>query len=130
MANDLTFTLTPNPTAVPLQDITLSVAPSANFDLSRYHYQWTLGGSNISGANQASYKFDASPTVGFTTYAVAVSAMAANNTVIFSKTTSNIIVRVLGEETSIFSRHLPKGANILNESGQERFARLRNLGYV
>lgn len=130
MANDLTFTLTPNPTAVPLQNVTLSVAPSANFNLSRYSYQWTVGGANINGATQSSYTFDASTSVGFTTYACSVSALAANGTWIFNKTTSNIIVRVLGAETTFFSRHLPKGANHLNESGQERFVRLRNLGYV
>jgi hypothetical protein len=129
MANDLTFTLTPNPTAVPLQNVTLSVAPSANFELARYSYQWTVGGSNISGATESSYKFDASTTLGFTTYACSVSGLSSNGISIFSKSTSNILVRVQGD-TSIFSRHLPKGANILNESGQERFVRLRNLGYV
>lgn len=126
---DLTFTLTPNPTAVPLQNVTLSVTPSADFAPSRYSYQWRLGGSSIAGASEPSYKFDASSTPGFSTYSCSVSGLSSNGTLIYAETTSNILVRVVAD-TSIFSRHLPKGYNPLNESGQERFQRLRSQGYV
>ena len=126
---DLTFTLTPNPTAVPLQNVTLSVTPSADFAPSSYSYQWRLGGSTIAGASGPSYKFDASTSLGFSTYTCSVSGLASNGALSYAETTNGILVRVVAD-ASIFSRHLPKGANHLNESGQERFARLRNLGYV
>lgn len=128
MPNDLTFTLTPNPTAVPLQNITLSVSPSANFSPTSYSYQWRLGGANITGATSSSYRFDAPNTVGFTSYTCQVSGLSSNGTLIYGEVTDPILLRVIGD-TSIFSRHLPKGANHLSESGYERFARIRNLGY-
>ena len=130
MPNDLTFTITSTVTAVPFQDITLTVAPSANFSATRYLYQWAQGGVNIGGAITSSYKFDASTTPGHTSFSCAVSGLSGANgsTFVYSETTPNMIVTVIGD-TSIFARHLPKGANQLKESGFERFRRIRNMGY-
>lgn len=125
MPNDLTFTITPNLTAVPLQDVTLSVSPSSNFSATSYLYQWRAGGTSIAQATNSVYKFDASAT---TTYSCAVSGLTGNNVLVYSEVTGNVVVTVKAD-ASIYSRHLPKGANILNESGEERFRRVRNLGY-
>lgn len=126
MPNDLTFTTTPSITAAPLQNVTLSVAPSSNFATSSYLYQWKAGGVDISQATQSVYKFDASVT---TTYTCSVSGLSGmNNSFIYSELTPNIVVTVKAD-TSIFSRHTPRGANQLKETGEERYRRIRNMGY-
>lgn len=130
MPNDLTFTQSANLTAVPLQNVTLFVTPSANFTARRYLYQWKLNGSNISNANSDVFTFDA-PSVGEYTYTCAVTGLTGVGGTIFAyaETSSPGTVLKVVADTSIFDRHLPKGANPLNESGRERFLRIRNLGY-
>ena len=130
MPNDLTFTITSTVTAVPFQNVTLTVAPSANFSATRYLYQWAQGGVNIGGAINSSYSFHASTTLGHTTFSCAVSGLSGANgsAIAHIKPTGDMIVTVIGD-TSIFARHLPKGANQLLESGFERFKRIRNMGY-
>ena len=128
MANDLIFTQSPNLTAVPLQNITISVAPSANFDATGYLYQWKVEGLDIAGATSSKYSFDAS-SAGSYTYTCAVTGLTGSNIFVYAEVTSPGTVLTVVDDTSIFSRHLPKGANPLNESGYERFLRIRNLGY-
>ena len=128
MANDLSFTISSSLTAVPYQDVTLTVAPSSNFSASGYLYQWKAGGTNVSGAVASLYKFDAPTSAGDTTYTCAVSGLTGSNVFVFAKTTGNIVTTVKAD-TSTFARHIPKGNNILKESGLERFKRIRNMGY-
>jgi len=129
MANDLIITQSSNLTAVPLQNITLSVAPSSNFGATSYLYQWKLGGSNILGQTADVYKFDAPSSAGETTYTCAVSGLTGLNSFVYAETTNPGTILKVVVDNSIFTRHLPKGANPLNETGRERFLRLRNLGY-
>ena len=128
MINDISYTLNSTVTAVPLENVTLTVTPSANFNLSSYSYQWRLEGANIAEATNSSYVFNAATVNGFSSYTCAVSGLSLNGTLIYGEVTSPILVRVVAD-TSIFARHTPKGANHLNESGKERYTRIRNLGY-
>lgn len=128
MPNDLSFTLTSNLTAVPYENVTLTVAPSSNFRATNYLYQWRAGGTNIAGAVSPVYTFDASDSAGDTTFTCAVSGLTGTNAFVYSEITGNMIVTVKAD-TSIFSRHAPRGANPLKESGYERFRRIRNMGY-
>lgn len=127
MPNDLSFTQTSDLIANVLQNLTLTVTPSSNFRASSYTYQWRAGGTNISQATNSSYSFDAPAST--TTYTCLVSGLSGNNnTPIFHKITNGIVVTIQ-PDTSIFARHLPRGANPLNETGAERFKRIRNMGY-
>lgn len=128
MPNDITITTSPSLNVVPLQNVTLSVTPSANFATTGYLYQWLLGGTAVSGATSSSYKFDASSTTGNYTYSCTVSGLSGTGNFVYAKTSGNMVVTV-ASDTSIFNRHLPKGANPLKETGYERYMRIRNLGY-
>jgi hypothetical protein len=128
MPNDITFTQSSNTNAIPLQNLTLFVTPSSNFGATSYLYQWKAGGTNITGATAATYKFNASSTAGSTTYTCAVSGLTGSNVFVYGETSANIVVTVAAD-TTIFSRHLPKNSNVLNETGYERYMRIRNLGY-
>jgi|LauGreDrversion4_2_1035121.scaffolds.fasta_scaffold1181456_1 hypothetical protein len=129
MPNDLTFTQSANLTAVPLQNVTLSITPSANFTVRKFLYQWRVGSSDILDASSATYTFDA-PTSGEYTYTCAVTALTGVNRLFAYAETSSpgTLLKVVADD-SIFTRHLPNGANHLNETGYERFMRIRNLGY-
>lgn len=122
---NITLTQSTSMNAVPLQNITLSVTPSANFAPATYLYQWKADSSNIAGAVAPTYKFDAPSSS--TTYTCVVSGLSSG-ALQDTQTTANIVLTIAAD-ASIFSRHLPKGANPLNETGQERFLRIRNLGY-
>ena len=57
MANSVILTTQPGATiqVVPFQNTTLTVAASANYNVSSYTYQWKRNGTNISGATSASF---------------------------------------------------------------------------
>ena len=128
MPNDFTFTQSPNLTAVPLQNVTLSVIPSANFTATGFLYQWRVGGSNVLDATSSSYTFNA-PSVGEYTYTCAVTGLTGADSFAYVEISSPGTTVKVVSDGSIFNRHLPKGSNPLNESGYERFLRIRNLGY-
>lgn len=109
--------------AVPGQNITLTVEPSANFDAT-FFYQWKKGGSqtSIAEANQSSILFDA-PASGSETYCVSVSALSGGLAV--ADTTSNTSTITIVDDTTPYAKFA-----VYPESGSERFLRLRNLGYV
>jgi len=111
-------------TAVPGQNITFSVTPSADFAPVSYLYQWKLNTVNIAGATNSTYFID--PVIGDSgkSYTVSVSALSGASlqaTVLSNPATVLTVVA----ETSIFAKFAR-----YPESGEERFRRLRNLGYV
>jgi hypothetical protein len=140
MPNDLSLTISSNLTAasyqdvalnlsaVPLQNITLTVTPSSNFYANGYLYQWKAAGNDITGAVSPVYTFDAAESVGNTTFTCVVSGLTGTNAFVYRETTPSIVISV-NADTSIFARHTPRGANPLKESGYERFKRIRNMGY-
>lgn len=113
--------------AIPGQNSTFSVTPSADFATATYAYQWKLNTVNITGANSSSYFID--PVIGDNgkSFTVAVSALSATATGIFSQATvtSNAATLTVTAETIPFSNFA-----IYPETGKQRFLRLRNLGYV
>lgn len=122
----LNLSVSPSLTAVPNQNTTLYVTPSTDFGATSYAYQWKKGASVISGATSSSYFFE--PVLGDgATYTCLVSGFVGAS--LSATATSAGIGVTIRADSSIFDRWTPKGANPLNESGQERFSRMRNLGY-
>jgi hypothetical protein len=119
--------------AVPNQNTTFSVVASADFRISSYTYQWRQNGSNISGATTASYEFEPALADNGKTYTCLVSGLSSNGTgqVAQAYVVSTGLLLNVTVDTSIYSNWTPKPGqpNLLNESGKERFLRMRNLGY-
>lgn len=126
----------------PNQDTTLTVVPSANFDVTSYSYQWkrsaTAGGligaaQNITGATSASYKFEpASADNGFKYYCVVTATGEEDgDPATASVNTTGVTLTVASESTGIYHKWVPKGSepNQLKESGAERFRRMHHLGF-
>jgi len=109
-------------TVVPGQNTTFSVTTSAAFTPTSYAYQWKQNGTTIAGATTSSYLID--PVIGDNgkTFSVAVSALSGGSA--FSTTSNTLTLSVL-EDVTIFSKFA-----VYPETGEERFRRLRNLGYV
>ena len=111
-------------TAVPGQNTTFSVTPSADFAPVSYRYQWKLNTVDIAGATNSTYFID--PVIGdsgksFTVSVSALSGASLQATVLSNPATVLTVVA----ETNIFSKFA-----LYPETGVERFRRLRNLGYV
>ena len=127
---------------VPNQNTTFTVAASANFDVTSYSYQWkrsaTAGGLigaalDITGATSSSYKFEpASADNGFKYYCVVTATGVEDEEPATATVNTTGIALTVATDGSIFSAHV-KGAvaavNPSKESGQERFRRIRHLGY-
>jgi len=111
-------------TAVPGQNTTFSVTPSADFTPVSYTYQWKLGGVNIPGATNSTYFID--PVIGNSgnSYTVSVSALSGAFVQATADSFPAAVLTVVAE-TNIFSKFA-----LYPETGEERFKRLRNLGYV
>ncbi len=119
--------------AVPNQNTTFAVAASASYNIAAYTYQWIRGTSAIAGATDSIYKFEPALADTGLTYSCVVSGLSSNGSgsvaqayVISTGTELTVTV-----DTSIFSNWTPKPGqpNLLNESGRERFTRMRHLGY-
>lgn len=138
--------LTSQPTTlsvVPNQNTTLTVVASADFNSTGYTYQWkrsaTAGGLigaavNISGATNPSYSFEpALVDDGFKYYCsvAALSTTSAGPNQSVATVNSTGLTLTVAADATVFARWTPKpnDPNPLNESGQERFRRMRNLGY-
>jgi hypothetical protein len=123
MANITITSFTGSVTAVPGQNTTFSVVASANFSPVTYLYQWNVDSNPILGATSSSYFIDPLLTDDSKTFSVEVSGLSAG---VFQQaiTSSDAILTVIPEEGRFakFARG--------NESGQERYTRLRNLGYI
>lgn len=135
MANTVILTSYPASTlsVVPKQNTTFTVAASANYNIASYTYQWKRNGSNVSGATKASYTFEPALADNGLTYTCIVSGLSATSSGNVAQTSvvfSGVTLTVAGDE-SVFARWTPKAddPNPLNESGQERFTRMRHLGY-
>jgi hypothetical protein len=126
---------------VPKQNTTFTVVASADFPVTGYTYQWkkaAAGGAigsatNISGATNNSYFFEpASGDNGFKYYCT-VNALSATSSGPASQASVNStgIALTVAADATTFARWTPKSndPNPLNESGPERFRRMRNLGY-
>lgn len=110
-------------TAVPGQDSSFTVTASADFAVTSYNYQWKVGGVNITGATQRTFKFD--PLIGdngktFTVSVSALSGIVSQATILSNPATLTVIPESLPFVRFAYG----------NESGRERFTRLRHLGYV
>ena len=120
-----------NVSSVVFQNSTFSVEVSSDMNFNGafagYYYQWRKGATSISGANGSSYTLDPLLTDNASTFSVLVSALSTTATGVFSQatvTSSNANLAVSADNSPF--AHLSS----FPESGQERFARLRNLGYV
>lgn len=135
MANTVILTSQPASTlsVVPNQDTTFTAAASANYNIVSYSYQWKRNGSNISGAVKSSYNFEPALADNGLTYTCVVSGLSATSTgnVAQASVVSTAVTLTVAADTSIFNRWTPKAndPNPLNESGQERFRRMRQQGY-
>ena len=137
MANSIVLTSQPASTlsVVPNQNTTLTVAASANFNVVSYSYQWKKGASNISGATSSSYFFEPALADNGSTFTCVVSGLSATSAgnAAQAYVISTALTLTVAADTSKYARHVTAGpvaaVNRTNESGQERFLRLRNLGY-
>lgn len=138
--------LTSQPTTlsvVPNQNTTLTVVASSDFIPTGYTYQWkrsaTAGGVigsavNINGATKSSYSFEPALVDNGFKYYCAVAALsttsAGPNQSVATVNSTGLTLTVAADATT-FARWTPKAndPNPLKESGQERFRRMRNLGY-
>jgi hypothetical protein len=109
------------------QDTTFTVVPSSNFIPSSYAYQWRVGGVAIAGATSSSYSIDPVIGDGNKSFTVSVSALSstAGGFVSVANVTSNAAVLTVSADAGIF-----KNFAVYPETGEQRFLRLRNLGYV
>jgi len=123
MGNITITSFTGSVTAVPGQNTTFSVVASANFTPVTYLYQWRDGSNPIALANSSSYFIDPATTDNNKTFSVLVSGLSAG--VLQQVVTSSPAVLTVIADESKFSK-FARG----NESGEERFRRLRNLGYI
>jgi len=123
MANITITSFTGSVTAVPGQNTTFSVVASANFSPVTYLYQWNVDSNPISGASSSSYFIDPVSVDSGKTFSVRISGLSAG--VLQQAIASSDAVLTLVSEEGRFAK-FAKG----NESGQERYTRLRNLGYI
>ena len=141
-----TIIFTSQPTTlsvVPNQNTTLSVEVSADFDVVSYTYQWkksaTAGGligsaQILNGATNSAYFFEPKSGDNGYKYYCTVNALSAGEEgpeSVASVDSTGLTLTVVSEvETGEFHKWVPfNDANSLNETGYERFLRMRHLGY-
>ena len=125
MANVIIVSQPVAASVIPGQDVTFSVTPSADFSPVSYAYQWLNYGVDISGATSSTYFID--PVIGNhgSVLSVSVSALSGSPLVAVATVISVSAVLTVVAESSPFDKFA-----LYPETGKERFARLRNLGYV
>jgi hypothetical protein len=131
MPNTVILTSQPGATlsVVPNQNTTLTVVASSNFDAT-YAYQWKKDNSHISGATSSVYSFEPALADNSKVFVCMVNALSAS-TVVASVSSSGLTLTV-STDSSVNARHVSgpvASSNPSNESGTERFLRMRNLGY-
>lgn len=124
---------------VPNQNTTFTVAASTDVLNSTFRYQWKKtpsGGliGNIEGATSSSYSFEPQTEDNGAAYSCRVDAMSATSSGLVSQanaTFSPALTLTVAADATTFARWTPKAndPNPLNESGPERFQRMRTLGY-
>lgn len=110
-------------TAVPGQNTTFSVTPSADFTSASYSYQWKVNTVDIAGATNSTYFID--PVVGDNGKSFTVSVSALSGSALQATALSDAAVLTVVAESGPFDKFA-----LYPETGKERFLRLRNLGYV
>lgn len=123
MANIVITSQPQSVTVVPGQNTTFSVTVSANFNPVTYLYQWRNGGTLIPGATNSFYFIDPVLTDNNKSFSVLVSGLSAGT--LQQTLTSNLALLTVNTDTGRFAK-FARGS----ESGEERFRRLRNLGYI
>ncbi len=123
MGNITITSFTGSVTVVPGQNTTFSVTASANFAPVSYLYQWSVDSNPIPGATSSSYFIDPVLSDDGKVFVVSVSGLSAGS--LQETVTSDDAVLTVNSDESRFSK-FARG----NESGEERFRRLRNLGYI
>lgn len=123
MANIVITSQPQSVSTVPSQNTTFSVAVSANFSPVVYRYQWKVNGSPVSGATNSSYFIDPLLTDNGKTFSVLVSGLSAGS--LQDVVESNGATLTITADEGRFAK-FARGS----ESGEERFRRLRNLGYI
>lgn len=122
MANIVITTQPQSLTAVPGQNSTFTVVPSADFSAT-FGYQWELSGTPISGATASSYFIDPLMTDNGKVFSVSVSALSGQ--VSLASVESNEATLTVQEDTPPYDV-FDKGT----ETGRDRHRRLRLLGYI
>jgi hypothetical protein len=131
----LTLPTQPNATlsVVPNQNTTFVVTASADYNVVSYSYRWEKDDVAIAGATSDVYSFEPALADDGKTFTCVVSGLSATSTgnVAQAYIISTGVELTVAADTSIFSNWTPKAndPNPLNESGKERFLRMRNLGY-
>jgi hypothetical protein len=123
MANITITSFTGSVTAVPGQNTTFSVVASANFSPVTYLYQWNVNSNPISEATSSSYFIDPILADNGKTFSVRVSGLSAG--VLQQALSAGPATLTVVTDAGRFAK-FARG----NESGQERYTRLRNLGYI
>lgn len=134
MPNSVIFTSQPATTlaVVPNQNTTFNVAVSSNFNVSSYTYQWKKNNVHVAEATTASYSFEPALADDGKVYRCMVSGLSSTSsgeTVTASVTSTGCTLSVAADAGIYFKWTLPAAFNPTNESGEERFHRMRNLGY-
>ncbi len=124
---------------VPNQNTTLTVVASSNTGATSFIYQWKIGAATA-GAGAASvitsqtsansYFFE--PSIATHNNKILFCAVSGNGVGETGYTNSVLLTCTVAADAGIFARHMSGpvlDVNTSNESGQERFTRLRNLGY-
>lgn len=123
---------------VPNQNTTLTVVASSNAGATSFIYQWKIGtatagagnATDITGATSSSYFFE--PSIATHNNKILFCAVSGNGGESAGYTNSVLLTCTVAADAGPYARHItgPVAAvNRTNESGQERFLRLRNLGY-
>ena len=121
---------------VPNQNTTLTVVASSNAGATSFIYQWKIANANgtnpnnITGATSSSYFFE--PSIATHNNKILFCAVSGNGGESAGYTNSVLLTCTVAADAGPYARHVtgPVAAvNRTNESGQERFLRLRNLGY-
>ena len=124
---------------VPNQNTTLTVVASSNTGATNFIYQWRKGprtggaaGASVITIQTSAASFFFEPSIADHNNTVIFCAVSGNGTGESGYTNSVLLTCTVAADAGPYARHVtgPVAAvNITNESGQERFLRLRNLGY-
>jgi|688.fasta_scaffold1399300_1 hypothetical protein len=130
----MAFIISPQPvalTVVPGQDSTFTVSGSTdNLPLSSYtyNYQWYVDNVLVSGATSSSYTFD--PLIGdsgksFKATVTVLSGTTLPLNTLVTVLTSNAVTLTVNEDAPPYDVY-----DLGTETGRQRHARLRLLGYI
>ena len=123
MANIIITSQPVSATTVPGKDVTFSVVASADFSPVSYVYNWIIGGSTLMSTSDSFLTID--PVIGDNNKTIQVTVAALSGSTDVAQVLSNIVILSVIPETGPYSQWA-----VYPETGEERHARLRHLGYV